>query len=91
MGEKIGLFSGCTMCFTVCVIIAFCSGWKLALSIVVCMPFIILSNGVSSKIQGSMVVKEQKAYSEASGVAEEVFGSIKTVIAFGGEEKAVAR
>lgn len=35
--------------------------------------------------------KEQSAYARAGAVAEEVFSSIRTVIAFGGEEKEAQR
>ena len=35
--------------------------------------------------------KEQDAYARAGAVAEEVLSSIRTVVAFGGEEKEVAR
>ena len=34
-----------------------------------------------------MTSKELKAYAKAGAVAEEVFGAIRTVVAFGGEEK----
>lgn len=36
-------------------------------------------------------VKEQAAYAEAGGVAEEVISAIRTVVAFGGQEKECAR
>ena len=35
----------------------------------------------------SFTVREQNAYAAAGGVAEEVISSIRTVVAFGGEEK----
>ena len=35
--------------------------------------------------------QEQKQYASAGAVAEEVLSSIRTVLAFGGEEKAVER
>ena len=39
----------------------------------------------------SFTVKEQNAYAKAGGVAEEVISSIRTVVAFGGQEKEVDR
>jgi len=36
-------------------------------------------------------VKERKAYAEAGGVAEEVLSAIRTVIAFGGQNKECER
>ena len=35
----------------------------------------------------TMTTKELKAYAKAGAVAEEVFGSIRTVTAFGGQNK----
>lgn len=42
-------------------------------------------------MQGSLSEKELKAYAIAGSVAEEVFTNIRTVIAFGGEEKDAQR
>ena len=39
----------------------------------------------------SFSIREQGAYAAAGGVAEEVLSSIKTVVAFGGEEKEAER
>ena len=39
----------------------------------------------------SFTAKEQKAYASAGAVAEEVLSSIRTVVAFGGEEKEARR
>ena len=39
----------------------------------------------------SMTKKELEAYSKAGAVAEEVLGSIRTVVAFGGQNKEVQR
>jgi len=91
MGEKIGLFLSKATAFSICVIVALIWGWKLTLVIIACVPIIIICNGLVSKGQATMVVKEQKAYGGASSVAEEVFGSIKTVMAFGAENKEVER
>lgn len=43
------------------------------------------------QIIASFTVREQGAYASAGAVAEEVLSSIRTVIAFGGEEKEVER
>lgn len=39
----------------------------------------------------NLASKELKAYAKAGKVAEEVLGSIRTVIAFGGEDKELER
>jgi hypothetical protein len=43
------------------------------------------------QLAGSLTNKELIAYAKAGGVAEEVISSIRTVAAFGGEEKEVKR
>ena len=39
----------------------------------------------------SYTVREQRAYASAGGIAEEVLLGIRTVVAFGGEEKEAER
>lgn len=56
-----------------------------------CAPFIIISTAVVAKMQSSLTEKELQSYSKAGSVAEEVLGSIRTVIAFGGEKKELER
>lgn len=75
------------MIFVVSIIISFVYGWQLTLVVITCCPFIIISTALVAKIQGSLTVKELKAYSFAGAVAEEVIGGIRTVVAFSGESK----
>lgn len=75
------------MIFVVSIIISFVYGWQLTLVVLTCCPFIIISTAMVAKIQGSLTVKELKAYSFAGAVAEEVIGGIRTVVAFSGEKK----
>lgn len=42
-------------------------------------------------MQSTLTEKELKAYSFAGSVADEVLGAIRTVVAFGGENKEIAR
>ena len=39
----------------------------------------------------TFTVREQNAYASAGAIAEEVLSSIRTVVAFGGEDKEVER
>lgn len=39
----------------------------------------------------AFAMQEQKAYAAAGGVAEEVLSAIRTVVAFGGEQKETER
>ena len=43
------------------------------------------------KVSKSTTVQEQGAYAEAGGVADEVLSAIRTVIAFGGQQKECER
>ena len=43
------------------------------------------------QIVASFSVREQMAYASAGSIAEEVLSAIRTVVAFGGEEKEAAR
>jgi ATP-binding cassette, subfamily B (MDR/TAP), member 1 len=79
------------MSFIISVIFSFFYGWKLTLVILSCAPFIIISTAVVAKMQSSLTEKELKSYSAAGTIAEEVLGSIRTVIAFGGEKQELER
>ena len=39
------------------------------------------------QLGSAMTSKELQSYAKAGAVAEEVFGAIRTVVAFGGEDK----
>lgn len=43
------------------------------------------------QVQGSLTAQELESYSNAGAVVEEVLSSVRTVVAFGGEDKEVAR
>lgn len=70
---------------------AFLNGWKLTLVMLSCAPVIVICNGIVSKVQSSLTALEMESYGKAGSVAEEVISSVKTVIAFGGENKEVER
>uniref|UniRef100_A0A1A9X3Q1 ABC-type xenobiotic transporter n=1 Tax=Glossina brevipalpis TaxID=37001 RepID=A0A1A9X3Q1_9MUSC len=91
IGEKIGIFTYLIMTFVLGIAVSFFYGWKLTLVMLLCCPFIVLSTALVAKIQSSLTVKELKAYANAGAVAEEVFSSLRTVLAFGGEKKEVER
>jgi hypothetical protein len=43
------------------------------------------------QVQSSLTTQELESYGDAGAVAEEVLSSVRTVVAFGGEDKEVAR
>lgn len=91
IGEKLAIFIYLLMSFVISVIFSFFYGWKLTLVILSCAPLIIISTAVVARMQSSLTEKELKSYSKAGSVAEEVLGSIRTVVAFGGEQKELER
>ncbi|XP_076438755.1 ATP-dependent translocase ABCB1-like [Babylonia areolata] len=72
-------------------IIGFYYGWKLTLVILTVSPLLIVSAALFGKLAASITTKEMAAYAKAGAVAEEVFSSIRTVVAFGGQEKEAQR
>ncbi|XP_076438765.1 ATP-dependent translocase ABCB1-like [Babylonia areolata] len=73
------------------ILIGFYFGWKLTLVILAVSPLLVVSAAFFSKLAASMTTKEMAAYAKAGAVAEEVFSSIRTVVAFGGQEKEAQR
>jgi hypothetical protein len=43
------------------------------------------------QVQSSLTAQELESYGDAGAVVEEVLSSVRTVVAFGGEDKEVAR
>ncbi|VVC86458.1 unnamed protein product [Leptidea sinapis] len=91
ISEKVPMLVYLIMSFVTAVIISFAYGWELTLVILSCAPVIIATTAVVAKIQSSLTTQELKAYSVAGVIAEEVLSAIRTVAAFGGEEKEIAR
>ncbi|XP_053323160.1 ATP-binding cassette sub-family B member 5 [Spea bombifrons] len=91
IGDKVGHLLQNVSTFVAGVTIALAKGWKLALVYMSVSPLIALSAALFSKMMVSLTSKELSAYAEAGAVAEEVLSSIRTVVAFGGEEKELHR
>ena len=91
LGEKIGMLVFCTSSFLASIINAFIHGWQLTLVMLASMPLLAIAMGILGKVQTSLTENELKAYAKSGGVAEEVIGAIRTVMAFGGQKKEVDR
>ncbi|CAL1526271.1 unnamed protein product [Lymnaea stagnalis] len=91
IGDKLGTFMQWFSSFVAGFVIGFVNGWKLTLVILSVSPFLVGAAALFSKLASSMTSKELEAYAKAGGVAEEVFGAIRTVVAFGGQEKEAQR
>jgi ATP-binding cassette subfamily B (MDR/TAP) protein 1 len=91
IGDKIGNFFQWFSTFVTGIVIGFIYGWKLALVILAFGPLLAISGGIMTKLLTAFTSNELKAYAQAGAVAEEVISSIRTVVAFNGQEKECTR
>ncbi|XP_006891547.1 PREDICTED: multidrug resistance protein 3 [Elephantulus edwardii] len=91
IGDKVGMFFQAVATFFAGFIVGFIRGWKLTLVIMAISPILGLSAAVWAKILSAFTDKELAAYAKAGAVAEEALGAIRTVIAFGGQNKELQR
>ncbi|XP_063308549.1 ATP-dependent translocase ABCB1-like [Pelobates fuscus] len=91
IGDKVGMLFQSLATFLAGFTIGFIKGWKLTLVILAVSPLMGLSAALWSKILAAFTNKELTAYAKAGAVAEEVLTAIRTVIAFGGQKKEIAR
>ncbi|XP_032731931.1 phosphatidylcholine translocator ABCB4 isoform X2 [Lontra canadensis] len=91
IGDKVGMFFQAIATFFAGFIVGFVRGWKLTLVIMAISPILGLSAAVWAKILSAFSDRELAAYAKAGAVAEEALGAIRTVIAFGGQNKELER
>ncbi|NWI87161.1 MDR1 protein, partial [Pitta sordida] len=91
IGDKVGLLVQYLTTFIAGFVVGLIRGWKLTLVILAVSPVLGLSAAVWAKVLSAFTDKEQAAYAKAGAVAEEVLAAIRTVIAFGGQEKEIKR
>uniref|UniRef100_A0A4W3JLM3 ATP-binding cassette, sub-family B (MDR/TAP), member 4 n=1 Tax=Callorhinchus milii TaxID=7868 RepID=A0A4W3JLM3_CALMI len=89
--DKIGMLIQSLATFIAGFVVGLVKGWKLTLVILAVSPVMGLAAATFSKILSSFTNQEQTAYAKAGAVAEEVLGSIRTVVAFGGQKKEIER
>ena len=77
--------------FLFSMVVAFAYGWDLTLVILSMLPLMSVFGALAAKVQTSFAQKEMEAYGQAGVIAEEVLSAVRTVVAFGGEKKEVAR
>ncbi|KAF5395011.1 hypothetical protein PHET_08860 [Paragonimus heterotremus] len=87
IGSKFGLVLQYLATFIVGVVIGFVKGWKLSLVAIAMLPLNLVAFGVFAFVMKRFFSKELLAYAQAAAIAAEVLGAIRTVVAFGGEEK----
>lgn len=91
IGDKLAILIQWLTSFFAGFAVAFSQEWRLTLLLLAFTPFMAISGAILAKLTAAFTSKEQKQYAYAGTVAEEVLSSIRTVFAFGGETKEVAR
>ncbi|XP_067417766.1 ATP-binding cassette sub-family B member 5 [Emydura macquarii macquarii] len=91
IGDKVVQLFQNMSTFIVGIVIGFVKGWKLTLVILATSPLVMMSAAFFSKMIITLTSKELTAYAKAGAVAEEVLSSVRTVVAFGGQEKEINR
>jgi len=87
IGEKYATFIQFTSTFIGGYVIGFVKGWELTLVILAIAPLLVISVGFVAKMNQKFAKLEQDAYARVGAIAEEVLNGIRTVMAFGGEER----
>lgn len=91
IGDKIGSLIQAVSMLLGGFVIGFIYSWKLTLVIIAMTPLIGIAAFGTGKVVGIITSQEQTSYAKAGAIAEEVLSSIRTVVAFGGEEKEIQR
>ena len=85
-GDKVGLLIQLLSQFCSGFIIAFTYDWKLTLIMLSVAPFLMISGTFLAHMMANSVAKEAQLYAKAGSVAEEALTSIRTVVAFNGQQ-----
>ncbi|KAM4608966.1 bile salt export pump [Polymixia lowei] len=91
IADQVSIFIERISTFIFGFMVGFIGGWKLTLVVVAVSPLIGLAAGLMAMAVARLTGRELEAYAKAGAVADEVLSSIRTVAAFGGEEKEVER
>lgn len=91
IGEKVPTFISFQAVFISSLVIALVKGWQLALICLTSLPAAMLCIGIIGVLSSKVAKKELDAYGSAGAIAEEVLSSLRTVIAFGGQNKEIIR
>uniref|UniRef100_A0A453NB59 Uncharacterized protein n=1 Tax=Aegilops tauschii subsp. strangulata TaxID=200361 RepID=A0A453NB59_AEGTS len=70
-------------------IIAFTKGWLLTLVMLTSLPLVAIAGAVSAQLLTRVSSKRLTSYSDAADTVEQTIGSIRTVVSFNGEKKAI--
>ncbi|XP_029348794.1 bile salt export pump [Echeneis naucrates] len=91
IADQVSIFIERVSTFVFGFMVGFIGGWKLTLVVIAVSPMIGIAAGLMATAVARLTGQELKAYAKAGAVADEVLSSIRTVAAFGGEEKEAQR
>uniref|UniRef100_UPI0037E85483 bile salt export pump n=1 Tax=Semicossyphus pulcher TaxID=241346 RepID=UPI0037E85483 len=91
MADQVSIFIERISTFVFGFMVGFIGGWKLTLVVIAVSPLIGIAAGLMAMAVARLTGRELEAYAKAGAVADEVLSSIRTVAAFGGEEKEAER
>ncbi|XP_035264365.1 bile salt export pump-like [Anguilla anguilla] len=91
IADQVSIFIERISTFIFGFLVGFLGGWKLTLVVIAASPLIGLAAGLMAMAVAKLTGRELLAYAKAGAVADEVLSSIRTVVAFGGEQKEVER
>ncbi|CAL4909399.1 unnamed protein product [Urochloa decumbens] len=90
IGEKVGRFLQLVTTFFGGFVLAFIKGWLLTLVMLCTIPPFIAAAGIVAKMLSKISNQGLASYSDAGDIVEQTIGSIRTVVSFNGEKKAIA-
>ncbi|KAM3968871.1 LOW QUALITY PROTEIN: multidrug resistance protein homolog 49-like [Aphomia sociella] len=91
LGEKLSVVANLVGTAIICICTAFPLGWELTLACITVLPFSIVASIILSNYQINSSIREMESYSQAGKQAEQVLKSVRTIVAFGGENKEIDR
>ncbi|KAI9025534.1 P-loop containing nucleoside triphosphate hydrolase protein [Hyaloraphidium curvatum] len=91
ISEKVGNLLQYVSSFISAFIVSFVLSWRLSLVLCSALPLLVISGWIIGDYMAESSTDGQGAYGKAGGVAQQAISSIRTVAAFGAEEKEIAR
>ncbi|KNE62254.1 hypothetical protein AMAG_07492 [Allomyces macrogynus ATCC 38327] len=91
VSEKVILAIAYLIQFCTGFVIAFIVSWKLTLVLMATFPFFGVSGVIVGKAFSEGTSRSQAAYAQAGAVAQEVLANIRTVVAYGGQARALVK
>ncbi|XP_035263466.1 bile salt export pump-like [Anguilla anguilla] len=91
IADQVGIFIQRFTTFVCGFLLGFVKGWKLTLVMIAASPLIGVGAALMALFVAKLTGRGLLAYAKAGAVADEVLSSIRTVAAFGGEQKEVDR